>query len=159
MSSDMTDVEVLHPYDEEELVLDAATIATLWELFVAIGEFWNNVTDSAPMKSRWLTFLDNRVRTDPSYVAEYRQAAKLILSLVETHGRAGAFELIFTDQQANLSPPRTRLARLRQRVSNEFVDLQLALGGFRSFGAENYLGYIGGANIPGERTPYRTSED
>jgi len=50
------------------------------------------------------------------------------------------------------------LARLRQLISNEFIDLHLALGGFASFGARNHLGYISGPNQPGEPAPYRIAE-
>jgi hypothetical protein len=76
--------------------------------------------------------------------------------LIAERGEEAAYALLFTDPGALETPPRTPLALVRQCVSNEFVAWQLALGGFKSWGAENYCGYIGGAFIPGQPAPYRT---
>lgn len=153
MDRTIVDKEVLHAYKEEDLLLDATTLAAMWELFVQIGKFWGTVDDPSGMKSQWLVFINNRIRTNPTYVMEYRNAAELIEAMGEN-----AYETLFTDYFANIAPPTTRLARARQLVSNEFVTLQLALGGFKVFGAKNHPGYFGGANIKG-KTPYRTIED
>jgi hypothetical protein len=134
--------------------LDAHTMERLWQLFVAIGSCWGNNDEPQAMRSNFQGFLDNRIRIDPGYAGEYRNAAEVIDELALELGEEGAFVRLLTDPLANLSPPATRRARARQRVSNELVALQLSLGGFKAFGAENYLGYIGGPNIEG-RTPYR----
>lgn len=150
--------ETDHSFSAQELALDQETLDTLWTLFEQIGVFWRNVEDSAPMKSRWLTFLANRIRSNPTYAYEYRRGAALMRRIVADLGE-GAYPYLFTSSVAMISPPSTPLARLRQLVSNEFIELQLSLGGFASFGAKNYPGYFGGAHIPGQLVPYRTKQD
>ena len=99
------------------------------------------------MKSNFLVFGSNRIALNPNYLAKYRSAAAVIAELFAELGEAGAYEQLFTDAAASLSPPASKLARARQLVANEFVSLQMALGGFKAFGgAENYFGYIDGPN-------------
>jgi hypothetical protein len=144
-----------HPYQHEEKLPDEKTMESMWNLFVEIGKFWKNNDHPEEMKSNFIVFISNRIQLDPNYVNEYKNAAEVIDELIEELGKREGYKKLFTDAQANISPPTTKLARARQLVSNEFVALQLALGGFKAFGgAENYLGYIGGANIKGQ-TPYR----
>ncbi len=139
----------------QEAPLDPATMDAMWRLFVEIGRFWRNVDRPERMKSNFVVFLGNRIQLNPGYVDEYRNAAAVIAELVADYGDPAGYRKLFTDPQANLAPPTTRMARARQLVSNEFVALQLALGGFKAFGgAKNYLGFIAGANLPGH-TPYR----
>ncbi len=57
------------------------------------------------------------------------------------------------------TPPVTPFQLTRQYVSNELIALQLSLGGFLRWGAINYPGYFGGANVPGMPAPYRTMEE
>lgn len=127
----------------------------LWRLFSAIVRRWSDI-DPTTMKSNWLVFLGNRIRVDASYAGEYAAAAQLLDEMAAAMGEEAAYEKLLTDAQANVAPPATPLARARQRVSNEFITLFLALGGFKAYGAVNYLGYIGGANIEGQ-IPYRTA--
>lgn len=133
---------------------DPATLARLWGLFTAIGRHWHTGGDPARMRSNWLVFVANRLRTDPGYADEYVNAARVLDELARAHGDEAAYLRLLTDEAANTGEPKTPMARARQRVSNEFVSLQLALGGFESFGATNYLGYIAGANVEGD-PPYR----
>jgi hypothetical protein len=147
-----------HPYPHEEILPDPPTMEGLWSLFVQIGKFWRNDAEPRAMRSRLVVFIENRIQLDPNYLDEYTNAVEVIEELVAELGEQGGYRKLFTDPEANLSPPATRLARARQRVSNEFVALQLALGGFKALGgAENYLGYIAGPNIEGQ-TPYRPYE-
>lgn len=139
--------------------LDESTWSTLWDLFLAICERWQNVPDPELLKSDLITFVKNRVEMDANYTEDYASAARVIRDLVADRGREAAYTYLLTDAGANLKPPTTRLARARQRVANEFILLQLSLGGFGAFGgALNYPGYIAGANLPGH-TPYRTYQD
>ena len=141
-------------YHHEEPLPDSRTLARLWGLFVALGTHWQNNEDPESMKSNFLVFITNRIRLDPSYADEYRNAAAVLDELITELGETRAYEKLMTDPAANISPPATRIAHARQRVSNEFIALQLALGGFKAFGATNYLGYISGPNIAGQ-PPYR----
>ena len=150
------DLEVNHhPYEHQEEKLDDETMESMWKLFVEIGEFWQNNERPEAMKSNFQVFIANRIHFDPNYRNEYRNAREVIDELIKELGERKAYEKLFTDPKAGISPPKTKFARARQLVSNEFIALQLALGGFKAFGgAKNYLGYIGGANIEGD-TPYR----
>ena len=144
-----------HPYPYETELPDPATMDCLWKLFVRIGEFWQNNDHPEEMKSNFVTFVANRIQLNPSYRDEYRNAVEVIAELIAELGEEQGYRKLFTDAHANIAPPSTKLARARQMVSNEFVALQLALGGFKAFGgAKNYLGYIGGANVK-DQVPYR----
>lgn len=145
-----------HPKRRHDPLPDPATMDKLWKLFIAIGEFWENNDRPEAMKSNFETFVANRISLDARYLHEYANATAVLDELIDELGEADGYKKLFTDPQATISPPTTDLARARQLVSNEFVALQLALGGFKAFGgATNYLGYIGGPNIEG-RPPYRT---
>lgn len=149
-----------NPFENEALTVTAQVQESMWELFQAIGKFWGNPPDQPEenLKSQLVTFMQNRILFDNNYLTHYLNAMEVIDELKEQHGddKDKAYEFLFTNPGANIAPPTTRLAHVRQKVSNEFISLQLALGGFKEFGgAKNYIGYFGGANIPGQ-TPYRT---
>ncbi len=141
----------------EEKGLDAETIDGLWELFLAICGRWQNTRDPLSMRSRLLGFLSNRIELHPEYVSHYRSALTAIADLRREHGER-AYEELFTSAKASNAPPQTPLQIARQLVSNEFIALQLSLGGFKEFtGAINYPGYIAGWNGDGP-APYRVYE-
>lgn len=149
--------QVNNTASKEDLVLPQPVLNAMWELFCQIGIFWQNLSDPTPLQSDFLVFLQNRIELNPNYRNEYSNAMLVIDALKKEEGPDKAYEILFTDPKGMEQPPTTRLARARQFVSNEFVALQLALGGFKDFStATNYPGYFGGANIPG-RPPYRTS--
>jgi hypothetical protein len=141
----------------EENALTPETVAGFWRLFVAICRQWDNVADPSTMQTRFRGFLGNRVERNPSYVMEYRNAVAVIAELTQERGEQEAYNFLLTNAEAAHSPPETPLQRARQRVANEFINLQLSLGGFRAFtGARNYPGYIAGVNGSGP-APYRTA--
>ena len=78
--------------------------------------------------------------------------------LIEELGVQKGYEKLFTTHVDTSKPPSTYFERARIKVSNEFVLFQLAVGGFEAYGAKNYPGYFGGANVVG-KPPYRTFED
>ena len=140
----------------EETGLDAETIEGLWQLFVAICARWQNA-EPQTMRTRFIGFLSNRIELHPEYVSHYRLALTAIADLRRENGER-AYEVLFTSPQAITTPPQTPLQIARQLVSNEFIALQLSLGGFKSFtGAINYPGYIAGWNGDGP-APYRVYE-
>ena len=155
----MYQVRAKHPLSNDLSVLDEAVFDSMWSLFCQIGQYWQNMDDPTPYRLQLYSFMLNRMSLRPIYRNYYITAAAVIHQLIEQYGEQQAYVVLFTDTEANKSPPETPLALTRQKVSNEFVALQLALGGFRSFGAINYCGYIGGANIPGQPVPYRTFEN
>ena len=90
----------------------------------------------------------------------YIVAKAVIEELIAQFGQPAAYEQLFTNKPriAPATPPQSRLEFVQHYVANEFIGFRLALGGFKSFGALNYCGYMGGANIEGQQVPYRTSK-
>ncbi|WP_016957353.1 hypothetical protein [Catenovulum agarivorans] len=152
------DVETSYPYLDDDLQIDQRTFEAMWRLFCQIKDYWQLSVPETGVKSQLLVFMQNRIKIDLNYYADYKNAAKVIRELTYQLGEQAAYEKLFTDPSANLQPPTTHLARARQRVSNEFITLALAVGGFKTFGAKNALGFISGGNIKGQ-TPYRTIEE
>lgn len=146
-----------HPAGDRAQDLSQAVRDAMWELFVAVGTHWKTVQDPAPMRSRFDSFLDNRIALMPLYAEYYAIAHRVIESLKTGHGgdAGAAYAELFTREDANRQPPTTQLALTRQAVANEFVVLHTALGGFLAFGPVNWPGYFGGANLPGRPAPYR----
>jgi hypothetical protein len=148
-----------HPLSATLAPLDDAIRDAMWELFVQIGKFWKNIDDPSEHKPRVYSFMENRIALDPMYRDYYITANNVIKQLVDQYGEVEGYHHLFTDPDAMKSPPATPLALTRQKVSNEFVSLQLAVGGFKAFGAKNYCGFIGGAYVPSAPVPYRTMEN
>lgn len=148
-----------HPLSATLLPVEDLVFESMWELFTKIGTHWKNMNDPSPFKSRLFGFMLNRIKLDPLYGQYYSSTRTVINELKEKLGEEQAYLFLFTDGEVNIPPPETLIAIARQKVANEFMALQLSLGGFKAFGARNYNGYIGGANIPGRRATYRTFED
>lgn len=155
-------LEARFPLREDSDLLENSLSESMWEIFVAVGKFWSDKVPVAPMKSNFLVFLSNRIKANPNYLGEYRNAADVMSELTAELGATEGIKKLLADSAANISPPTTRLARARQLVSNEFVVLFLALGGFKEFGDGavelNHPGYFGGANLQ-NLAPYRTYKD
>ncbi len=147
-----------HPLSIDVPAMSDEVFEAMWQIFVHIGKFWNNMADSEPVKSQLYNFMLNRIKLRPIYQEYYISAQRIMAQLIADMGEDAAYELLFTDQEATKSPPETPLALVRQTVSNEFIACQLSVGGFKVWGAINYCGYIGGANLPGQPAPYRTFE-
>jgi len=143
----------------DESTVPAAVDEAMWKLFVAIGDFWELGDDPKPYRLRLRAFMSNRIRFSPIYRDFYILARTVIDGLIaHTGDKAKAYELLFTQKSrvATTTPPQTQLEFVQQYVANEFIGLRLSLGSFRVFGAINYCGYFGGANIEGQPVPYRT---
>ena len=162
------DIPVSHAFTKEEVQIENELFASMWQLFVQIGIFWKNgkfakvgvdPAIESSIQSQLLDFMNNRIEQDPAYIGEYRNAREVINELIDEYGLKKAYQTLFTRPVDPNSPPRTAFERARVKVSNEFVLFQLSVGGFKSFGAKNYLGYFGGANIEGQAAPYRTYND
>ncbi|HVR57302.1 MAG TPA: hypothetical protein VMT72_10810 [Pseudolabrys sp.] len=147
----------MNPLSRTLRPLPHGTIETLWTIFVAVGEHWSLDDQPSVYRLRFETFLENRIDLSPVYKGYYLDGAAYFEELIADLGRAPALDRLFTQKPRVLQAgiPATRLEAAQRFVVNEFISLRLALGGFKSFGAINYRGYFGGANIDGEPTPYR----
>ncbi len=152
-------------FEKADLAVSQELFDSMWELFIAIGDFWKNGDfrdgdagdNDTSYQSQLLSFMNNRIELDPVYLNEYEGAKVVIEELQDLYGTEGGYKELFTQPVNPKIQPSTPFERARIKVSNEFVLFQLAMGGFEAFGAKNYPGYFGGANIKG-KTPYRTIE-
>jgi hypothetical protein len=149
--------KAVHPLSSVSTPRPVRVSETLWSLFVAVGDHWTLGDDPTSYRLRFQTFLQNRVDLDPLYEGYYREGAALIDDFIRDLGPVAAFDKIFSDKPriAAAGLPATALEALQRFVANEFIALRLALGSFKAFGAVNYCGYFGGANIADEPVPYR----
>ena len=124
----------------------------LWRIFQQIGYFWDDLhssaKDSANLKSTWLEFIEAKTTCEPTYVAEYSNAASVVDELIELYGEKKAFALLFQNNGIPKNPPRpplTRLEHAKKYVVDEFIRVNVVASGFKSFGCKNYSGYLGGS--------------
>jgi hypothetical protein len=129
----------------------------MWGLFVAIGDFWKLGDKPEPFRLRFRAFMANRISLNPLYRDFYATAKALIDELGPGGNKTSAYQKLFTQKgrMVPAPPPETKLEFIQHYVANEFVALRLALGSFKAFGAVNYCGYFGGANIADQPVPYR----
>jgi hypothetical protein len=131
----------------------------MWALFLAIGAFWSLTDDTTGYRGRLQAFMSNRISLDVGYLGYYALATDVIDALIaEAPSPEKAYERLFTSKPSG-GEEDSDLGAVKAKVVDEFIVWRLALGGFRDFGALNYRGYIGGANIAGEPVPYRTRND
>lgn len=126
----------------------------LWELFIEIGQNWRTrrgAYDTANLRSSWLEFIDAKTRYAPSYVGEYVNAAEVLDELIDMYGRDAAYSKLFFESGIAPGSTVTRIGHLKRFVVDEFIRMHITAGGHKSFGGENYHGYLGGSRYT--RTP------
>lgn len=152
--------------------LTRTEIDGLWRIFVAIGTVWKNtVHASAGLKSSWLEFLSEKTRIQPSYVAEYTNALRVVDELIGIYkSDTEAFERLFLDHGIPVNSLDTRLAHAKHFVVDEFIRVQIVAGGFKDFirpeqtsgirpeNVVNYNGFIAGSRF-NRIKPVRTYEE
>lgn len=125
--------------------LTPSEIDSLWVLFEAIQDVWA-LNKIAPMlKTQWLDMLAAREKAQPSYRAEFINAAAVgeeIRSSMDWQDLL-FFRTIVTDG----SKAKTRLEHAKFFVVNDFVRCFILSGGFESFGGKNYTGFMGGSRF------------
>jgi len=146
-----------HPLSDSAPEISSELFEQMWTLFSSISDYWKITNDTA-QRTQLLNFMINRVKLNPLYIDYYITAAKVLRDLTDRVGSNAYHELFTNTIAAQEKPPQTPMGITRQRVSNEFIALQIALGGFKTFGALNYPGFICGPNIDGAEPPYRTGE-
>ena len=117
----------------------------LWRLFQEIGRNWDCAKhDSLDVRSSWLEFVEAKSTNAPSYTAEYSNAVLVCEELVDVH-LDDAYRLLFHHNGLPDGPPTTRLGHAKHYVVDEFISVQIAAGGFKTFSALNYKGFVGGS--------------
>ena len=103
-------------------------------------------------------FLENRIALNPIYPGLYELTSTYLTDSKADKGAEAAFQSLFFVKDRGSAPevPESPLEFIQTYVVNELIALRLALGGFADFGAINYCGFFGGANMPDRSAPYRT---
>ncbi len=129
----------------------------MWKVFLAIGKKWGELPEQERHRTQLYNFMANRIKLNPLHASYYEVAKELIEEFTKQDGHDAPYAMLLDLEWPNdENPPTTPLAVARQMVSNEFISLYLTLGGFKAYGAKNYLGYIGGPYKEGAPVPYRT---
>lgn len=115
------------PQLKKEQFPDREVFETMWELFVALGEFRKVVLDHKKMKPCLEVYMAVRVQNYPFYREEYRKAAAWIREQGIKENKD--YENLFSDHNENNTPPGSPKDKLRQLVINEFAYLQMIVGG------------------------------
>ena len=135
--------------DPEDRSLGEAQLDELWEIFQAIGKFWENLSaDSSEVKSSWREFMVAKTESPPSYIGEYLNALAVTQELKAMYGEEEAYTLLFIRNGIPEGPPTTRLAHAKRYVVDEFIRMQVVASGFKGFAKPtsfNYQGYVGGS--------------
>ena len=129
--------------------LDADERDVLWRLFATIGQVWNNAADCTLDRAGFEEVLDLKTSRAPSYLTEYREAVTRLRTLCRNGEETAVLQRLYFEKGED---------RLRRFVLAEFIQLQMAYGGFRSLGYRNYKGYMGGMFSDPGRLPYRGRE-
>jgi hypothetical protein len=151
----LSDASIRNPELTGELPLSG--IDRLWRIFEHIGGHWSNAADVAMDRQRFARILALKVSEFPSYLTEYSDASDLFSRLEAQLGdSAQALRVLFTPPSSTAPDfPSTPLGHAQTYVVTEFINLQIANGGFRHFGYVNYPGWIGGPLADVAELPYR----
>lgn len=143
-----------------DLALSEEEMDSLWSLFSAIASYWKDDFAIHLLRSRWRDMVEAYSDGDPSYLAEYRNAAGTYSSLISEFGAEGAMRKFYGETVITKSDEAlTRLLHAKFYVGNQFIGCFLAAGGFRAFipKARNYQGFMGGSRFR-EWPPVRTGK-
>lgn len=133
-----------------EQVLTKTEQEILWKLFVAISEEWQ-IGNVLSFRSGWLEFIQVKMSSPPDFTAEYSNAASVVEELLHVYGDPAGYRMLLIDHGIPTGAPQTRLAHAKRFVVDEFIRVQILLGGFKSFvdpadhEEVNYRGYMGGS--------------
>jgi hypothetical protein len=130
----------------------------LWLLFSRIAERWQ-MSDFIDLNvSGFTEIVRLKCAVAPSYLTEYRETARLLAELEPgLAGDPASLDQLFTQPEGLSAFGATRLGRMQAFVIGEFLELQMAYGGFRAFGYANYRGYAGGVLGDPDHPPFRTA--
>ena len=136
------------PDNRETGTLDQASKDILWQMFDYIGKFWENSEHVILPRDEFDVILDLKTQSPPSYLRAYQALAAHIKQRASKHDVTAALNGLFFNKSA---------ADDHAPIIAEFIELQMAYGGFRMLGYKNYKGYQGGPFNSPSYKPYRTA--
>jgi hypothetical protein len=129
----------------------------LFQLVSWVSHTWQLSDDGGNVQARLMNALQAKVIESPSYLEEYSEGAALIDFAQKRVAVGEVFAILIAGNLGwdfgELSS--TRLGRFRTFVSDEIITMQVAFGGFKRFGLQNYRGYQGGTFVDPASPPFR----
>jgi hypothetical protein len=124
----------------------------MWHIFAHIGQRWQNAADSTVTAGRLKGIVDLKTNHTPAYYTEYTSASTLLRQLI---GRLGSLDAALQHMFTHTGTEGDPQWHASTYVISEFIQLQVALGGFRKWDYVNYIGYPGGMFLNPAHLPYR----
>lgn len=127
-------------------------VDTLWIIFEFIGDNWGNAHLSKMSKTQFSRVLIWQVELNSAYDNYYREAVSRFQELLLENGgdKHQALKVLYSENQLP-----NAASNIGQFVLLEFMRWQLAFGGFRLYGYENYVGWMEGGSYLNSPPPYR----
>lgn len=128
---------------------------TLWAMFGYIGSNWNTSHTCNMPRPQFQQAVLWQTQRDPAYNGYYMQAIAEYQRLFREYGPEAAMTILFRENTL-LNP---KLPDVANYVLLQFMRWNVAFGGFRTFGYENYNGWMGGGSFLNQPPPYRALPD
>jgi hypothetical protein len=122
-----------------------------------IGRFWQiDSVSSVELGSSFNECIKLKAEQTPSYLEEYENGMLVLQALEQKYGsEEKAFDYLLGEEIIKPNnEPLTRLEHCKLFVINELINLVIVCGGFKTWGAQNNKGYIGGSRFR-NHPPYR----
>lgn len=125
----------------------------LWLIFQQIGILWGNAGSSDMPQAQFDQVVAQQGQLNPAYEGYYTDTIALYQELLQVYGgnQQQALTQLFLQNQL----PQPAQPDVANFVLLEFMRWQVAFGGFRAFGYENYNGWMGGGSFLQVPPPYR----
>lgn len=126
-------------------------LETLWIIYTYIRQRWQ--AEDGMSEAQLKLIVDGKIRLYPDYAGYYAAAVTEYRRLLaQTGDRNRALDILYTENQL----PNPKLPDVATRVLGEFMTYHVAFGGFRTYGFENFPGWMGGGSYQQVPPPYRT---
>ena len=132
----------------------------LWEIFLFIRTNWQS-TDDVNF-DQFESIVNYKTSLDSDYLGYYQQAVTEYENLYQQTGdKQMALGILYQQNQCvdaggDSTCSSAKLPEVAKYVLWEFMQMNVAFGGFRDFGYENYQGWMGGGSYEQVPPPYRT---
>ncbi|KWC36269.1 hypothetical protein WL51_19330 [Burkholderia ubonensis] len=127
-------------------------INVLWAVFGYIGENWGTASTCTMPQAQFQQVLQWQIQRDPAYKNDYLATVTEYQLLLRQYGSpAAALARLFAENEL----PDPKLPDVANHVLLEFMRWNVAFGGFKTFGYENYNGWMGGGSYLTQPPPYR----
>ena len=132
----------------------------LWKIFSYIGVHWRTMSSCTMPESQFQEVIRWQIQLDSKYQGYYLEAITEYKKLLKQHDgdSQAALQALFEENRLPTPPatsPEPKHPHIADFVLLEFMRWNVAFGGFRTFGYENYNGWMGGGSFLSQPPPYR----